>query len=183
MSTITRGKLTAILAAMFVVGSAVGSFATVYYFQSQKPWQRRPPTGSEGRGPTNLTGMVTRHISERLSLTEEQTQRLAPTFETLAGEMSQIFSNSFARMDAASQKANEAIRPELSGEEQLKKFEELVRDRRSFMEPWRGGRGRPGGRGDKGEKGDRPQLPPPGEPVPHDPNAPKPLDPPPGPGQ
>ena len=159
MSALTRGKFTAILAAMFVVGAVVGCLATVYYFHSKAPVRRPMPPGiSEGgRGPTNFTAVVAKRFSERLDLTEAQRQQLMPVFEELSRESSLIFSNSFFCMDAALLKANDAIRPVLSGEEQLKKFEELVRDRRSFMEPWRGRGGRPGGRGDRGERdGDKP---------------------------
>jgi hypothetical protein len=160
MSALTRGKFSAILAAMFVAGAAVGCLATVYYFQSKSPIRRPGPSGiSEGgRGPTNFTAVVARRFSERLDLSEAQRRELTPVFEELSRESSLIFSNSFFLMDAALLKANDSIRPVLSGEEQLAKFEELVRDRRSFMEPWRGRGGRPGGRNEpRGERdGERP---------------------------
>lgn len=164
MTAITRGKLTVILAAMFLAGAAAGSFATVHHFQGKRPQQRPPfpPRGEDfNRGRTNSpTSFIVHRFADKLALTDTQKEQLKPVLELLQMESSLAFSNCFVQMDIALQKASLAAKP-LLDEEQLKKLDDLNQNRGEFLERF-GARRRGGGRPEKPADhgaGEKPGLP------------------------
>jgi Spy/CpxP family protein refolding chaperone len=136
MTTLTRGKLSLILAAMFLVGAVVGSLATIYGIHESRP----PGRSHDGPPSQDRSGNGRKTIEERfaarLKLTEQQREQLRPVFAQLSSESGLIRSNSFCQVEAAIEKANATLRPLLT-ESQRAEFEKMNQERKDFMRPWR----------------------------------------------
>jgi hypothetical protein len=134
MTTLTRGKLSLILAAMFLVGAVVGSLATVYGIHERKPPARShdgPPSQDRSSGRKTIE----ERFAARLKLTGQQREQLRPVFAQLSSESGLIKSNSFCQVEAAIEKANATLRPLLT-ESQRAEFEKMNQERKDFMRPW-----------------------------------------------
>jgi hypothetical protein len=136
MTTLTRGKLSLILAAMFLVGVVVGSLATVYgIHQRQKP-VAKPHSDPPSQDRSGNRKSIEERFAERLKLTDGQREQLKPVFAQLSAESGLIRSNSFCQVEAAIEKANAILRPMLT-ESQQAEFEKMNQERKEFMRPWR----------------------------------------------
>jgi Spy/CpxP family protein refolding chaperone len=166
MTTLTRGKLSLILAAMFLVGVVVGSLATVYGVHER---QKQPSKShAEPPAPQDRSGnrkSIEERFTERLKLTDQQREQLKPVFAQLATESGLIRSNSFCQAEAAIEKANATLRPLLT-ESQRAEFEKMNQERKEFMRPWRDRGGRKDkdkdsepSHGEKADKNDKPGVP------------------------
>jgi hypothetical protein len=148
MTALTRGKFTAILAAMFFIGAGAGSLGMIYKFRQAPP---RPPGPPPGGNNWSRTNSMVDWLADNLKLTPEQRTKLQPAFDKFARDSAFIRTNMMAQMNASVQEINREILP-LLNDEQRQKFEEMDKNRKLFLDAM--GRGRGGGRGPRGDNKD-----------------------------
>lgn len=183
MITVTRLRLIAYLAAIFLVGGITGASIARMFFHHHR-WG--PPVR-----PHEMVSQVRSHLRERLDLTPAQVEKIDPLIEKLGDEMWAIHRDTMQRVGKLMDSTQDKIAAQLTPD-QRRKLEQLKLERESRMHdrpmPFHGGPPGPDGKRHRPPPGKMPRGqdgPPPGPPPgddapPHDGPPPAPPSTPPG---
>jgi len=117
-------KLILLLIGIFIAGAAAGGFVTMRIARHALP---RPPS-PEQWGPARL-----KKLSERLSLTPEQEEKLRPIMRRDMEDLGRIRLSSFAESKLVFERMEHDI-AEVLTPEQREKFEQMNKERREHMQ-------------------------------------------------
>ena len=131
------------LIAIFALGGISGGFAGYYYGRSS--FYRRPPK------PDQMAESMHHFLRDRLELTPEQSDKLLPLVKDMSKVMQAVHEENHQRFGRIMKDFDAKLSPLLS-EPQLKKLEELRKERQRF------------GRGPKPGDTNSPSGPPPAKP-------------------
>ncbi len=122
MNPLTKSKIAAYLAIIFVAGGIAG---TVLAWGSAKRNMLRPAT------PEKICHAMQARLKSKLDLTPEQLVKIQPILDRITRDIETIHAKTVEKIDQTIRKANEEIALVLT-EEQKKKLQELENDRCRF---------------------------------------------------
>jgi|SRR5437773_10087776 len=123
MNNLTKGKVIAYLAAIFVAGAAAG---TVVGYTVGKEKFIRPP------GPVEMADHILKRLQTQLELTPDQVEKIKPLVDRSCAEMEAIHRESWHRVVENSRQMNQQIAAHLTTAQKTK-LEQLEQERRELF--------------------------------------------------